>query len=315
MTASRLLKEAAVRVLLKILPPYFRYFPIRKGKALVWKKIVMRRLLRRPLTLTATSAFGARFGVQFPDMVQVYLYFVGVWEPVITRYVLDRLQEGDIFIDVGANVGYYTLLASSRVGPTGKVFAIEAASSTYAKLQQNLSRNAAANVTAFHVAVSDAPGEVPVWLNEEGDSAGTTTLSRVGERRKALKIVETVAAKPLEQIIDSETIRKARFIKIDVEGAEWAVVKSLGDLLKTVSPRTEFIIEVNEGLVRRAGGTTEALLDYFAAAGFEPFVIANRYDVEFMTSRVRKVELQRLEGWRSNQIDLVFRKKAAGNPA
>jgi len=301
------MKDALVRLVIAILPLYFQHFPVQRGKVFIWKKIVMRRLIWRRLTLAATSVFGARFEVRFPDMVQTYLYFFRVWEPVISKYLLDRLSDGDIFIDVGANVGYYTLLASSRVGANGRVFAIEAASSTYAKLRQNLLQNHAGNVSTFHLAVSDTPGQVAVWLNQE-DSSGTTTLSHVGGRRKALTIVETVEAKPLQQIVDAEIIRKARFIKIDVEGAEWAVVKSLAELLKTVSPRTEFIIEVNQGSVRRSGGTTEELLGYFAAAGFEPFVIANRYDIGFLVSKVRRAELQRFDGWKLSEINLVFRR-------
>jgi FkbM family methyltransferase len=224
--------------------------------------------------------------------------------------MFDRLHDGDIFIYIGANVGYHTLLASRRVGESGKVFAIEAARSTYAKLEQNLSRNKAANVTAFHVAVSDIAGQVPVWASQEGDSPGTTTLSHVAEKRETLKLVETVEAKPLQQIIDIDTICKARFIKIDVEGSEWAVIKSLAGLMKEISPRTEFIIEVDDLLVRNSGGTVKAFLDYFAAAGFEPFVIANRYDAFFFISKVRRAELQRFDGRKFGQIDLVFRRTA-----
>jgi FkbM family methyltransferase len=311
MAISRRPKDALIRLALAILPPYFKYVPIKWGKVFIWKRIVMRRLIWRRMTFTATSWFGARFEVCFPDILQTYLYFFGVWEPVISKYLSERLRDGDIFIDVGANVGYHTLLASRFVGANGKVFAIEAAGSTYAKLQENLLRNRVSNVITFHVAVSDIAGHVPVWVSQKGDSPGTTTLSHVAEMRTTLKLVETVEAKPLQQIIDVDTIRKARFIKIDVEGAEWAVVKSLAELMKTVSPRTEFIVEVDDVLVRRAGGTVKAFFDYFSAAGFEPFVIANRYDADFFASKVRRVELQRFDGRKFGQIDLVFRRTGA----
>src|SRR6185295_8723804 len=106
-----------------------------------------------------------------------------------SKYLSDRLKDGDIFIDVGANVGYHTLLASRLVGANGKVFAIEAASKTYAQLLKNLSENQVNNVTAFHVAVSDIPGQVPVWISRKGDSPGTTTLSHVAEKRHTLELV------------------------------------------------------------------------------------------------------------------------------
>ena len=310
MALVRMMKFTAVRLAVLSLPLYFRYFPIQRGKTAVWNGIVMRHLILRRLTLQAKSAFGARFDIDLRDLLQRYLYFYGVWEPVITKYLLDRLQDGDVFIDVGANIGYYTLLAAQRVGANGRVFAVEAASGTYSKLLQNLKQNGVANVTAFQVAVSETTEQVPIWLYNDGELAGATTLTHVAERRRPMRIAETVEAKPLQQIIDAEIIRQARFIKIDVEGAEWAVIKSLRELIKSVSPRTEFIVEINSALVGCAGGSMEELLGYFTDAGFQPFVIANGYNAQFIGRRVRQVELHRLEEWTERQMDIVFRRTA-----
>jgi FkbM family methyltransferase len=304
-------RHVAVRLALVVLRLYFRHFPISRGKGAVWNQVVRRHFLQRPLKLRTTSVFGAQFSVGLRDVLQSYLYFFGIWEPVITRYLLDGLSEGDIFIDVGANIGYYTLLASRQVGNSGRVFAVEAASGTYSELLQNLSLNRVTNVKTFHVAVSDVQGEVAVWLNRQGELAGATTLAHVAARRVSMEATERVEAKPLQQVIDEETICKARFIKIDVEGAEWAVVKSLGELLKHVSPRTEFLIEVNPALVGLAGGTVDGLLSCFAAAGFEPFLIANRYDPRFLARKVRQVRLRRVEGsLQQRQFDLILRRPA-----
>jgi hypothetical protein len=65
---------------------------------------------------------------------------------------------------------------------------------------------------------------------------------------------------------------------------------------------------VDEVLVRRSGGTVEALFGYFTAAGFEPFVIANRYDAKFFVNQARRIELQRFVPHKFGQIDLVFRR-------
>lgn len=306
------MKQTLLRIALSVLPIYFRHVPSQRAKVAIWNKLLARHGAWRNRTLSATSIFGARFVTHLSDVLQAYLYFFGVWEPVITRYLLDELTEGDVFIDVGANIGYYTLLASGRVGRTGRVFAIEAASGTFAQLKQNLALNDARNVSAFHVAVSDRSGHVPIWLNEGGELAGATTLAHVAERRRAMRQVETVEAKPLGDIIDPAMIRAARVIKIDVEGAEWAVVQSIAGLLKTVSPRTEFIIEVNQALVTSAGGTVEELLGYFAAAGFAPFVIANGYDAAFVSRKVGRVQLRRFDGGTFRQLDLVFRRTAGG---
>jgi FkbM family methyltransferase len=301
-------KDAVARLTLPLLASYFRYFPVQRGKNAIWNRIVMRHLAQRRTALTATSAFGARFDVDLRDLVQRYLYFFGVWEPVITRYLQDRLRPGDVFIDVGANVGYYTLLAARSVGPQGKVFAVEAASGTYAKLRRNLEQNGVENVTAFHVAVSESEGELPIWLYDDGELAGATTLTHVAQRRRPMSIAETVKAMPLDRIIDAAIIRQARFIKIDVEGAEWAVIKSLRELIGTVSPRTEFIVEINSALVGCAGGTMEELLSWFTEAGFEAFVLPNLYNMRFIGRGVGAVEPRRLQGWPEKQMDIVFRR-------
>jgi FkbM family methyltransferase len=308
--ALRLIKKMLLQLLIRGLPAYFQRFPIQAGKRLVWNRIVRGRLYGRGLQLTARARFGAQFEAQLPDMIQAHLYFFGVWEPAITRYVLDGLKEGDTFIDVGANIGYYTVLAAKRVGATGKVFAIEAAGSIFSRLEANIARNDISNAIALHVAVAETEGQVPVWLNHGRNLGGTTTLEHVSAFRRA-QIVETVEAKPLTRIIDPQVIRNARFVKIDVEGSEWAVVKSLGELLKTVSADTEFLVEADAQFIQRSGGTPEAFLGYFAAAGFEPFVISNPYDVRFYGRSIRRVELRPLRRWQPNRIDLVFRKAHA----
>jgi len=75
------------------------------------------------------------------DVVNLFLYYFGGWEPAITQVVRQALKPGDVFLDVGANVGYYTLLASRLVGDTGRVIAVDASPSVYEILSRNVSRN------------------------------------------------------------------------------------------------------------------------------------------------------------------------------
>ncbi|SCF63177.1 hypothetical protein GA0115259_100393 [Streptomyces sp. MnatMP-M17] len=70
------------------------------------------------------SRFGARFAVDTQDLIQRYIYLFGVWEPHMTRWLRGRLEPGDTFVDVGANIGYYSVLASQLVGDGVKVVAI-----------------------------------------------------------------------------------------------------------------------------------------------------------------------------------------------
>ena len=91
----------------------------------------------------------------------------GIWEPYETALVRQYLSEGDTFLDIGANLGYYAVLGALAVGEKGRVFAFEPEPDNFQLLQRNLQRNALAErADCFAVALSDAEGEMPLYLNE-----------------------------------------------------------------------------------------------------------------------------------------------------
>ena len=83
------------------------------------KDVFDAHLAWRPFETTTTTRDGLRMRINFPDQIQERIYLFGVWEPVITRFVKSRLKPGDLFVDIGANVGYYSLLAAKLVRPGG----------------------------------------------------------------------------------------------------------------------------------------------------------------------------------------------------
>src|SRR5512132_4509615 len=74
-----------------------------------------RAWLRGPIEVTATATTGDRFRCRPPDLIQMYLWLFDVWEPDLTTFVVERLRAGDGFIDVGANIGYFSALAARCV--------------------------------------------------------------------------------------------------------------------------------------------------------------------------------------------------------
>jgi FkbM family methyltransferase len=308
--------SGVVAVTARLVALYLRHFPLSRGKLAVWNRIVRPYFIWRSIDLTARTRFGAKFAVRFPDLIQVYIFFFGVWEPRLSRFLLGRLKKGDVFVDVGANIGYYALLASRRVGPSGKVYAIEAAPSIFAMLERNLEVNRAGNVVSFNMAVTDSAKDVPIYLHSEANLSATTTIPYLAENRGA-ELVATVQGARLDEIVGSEALRSARIIKIDIEGAEWEVVRSLRDVLPTLSMETEIVIEAHEGAIRQSGGTAEAFLQIFADAGFSPFVIPNEYGVPFYIADVPESDFLPLRDGSFGQIDLLFRRvgPAAGASA
>src|SRR5580692_1313109 len=98
------MKEITIRMLAYVLRVYYMRIPLRPGKKWVWDRIVVPHILWRPYRTAVQTAFGSRIGIDFRDTIQRYIFFFGIWEPVITRYVTGALRPGDIFIDVGANI-------------------------------------------------------------------------------------------------------------------------------------------------------------------------------------------------------------------
>src|SRR5688572_5870789 len=86
-----------------------RALPSRRLALAFLHYVFVPRIAWRPFETVATTKDGVRMHVRFPDLIQRFVYLFGEWEPTITRFVKQRLQAGDLFVDVGANVGYYTL--------------------------------------------------------------------------------------------------------------------------------------------------------------------------------------------------------------
>ena len=119
------------------------------------------------------------------------LIHAGCFEPFQTELVVNEVRPGDVAIDLGAHIGYYTLLLARLVGPTGRVLAFEPDPDNFALLSRNVEMNGYANVELFNAAASDRPGRSPLFRSP--DNAGDHRLHESpGQRRPGVE-VEVVA--------------------------------------------------------------------------------------------------------------------------
>lgn len=141
---------------------------------------------------------------------------------------------GDTVIDVGANIGSYTLRMARRVGNEGIVVAIEPHPTNYCVLKKNIRLNALRNVVALNLAAWFANGELPLF---EGNATGLHSMKTdMGRGRNKVR-VEAVDA-----IVKELRLKRVDWIKIDVEGAEWEVLCGLVKTLDQYKPK--LIIEI-----------------------------------------------------------------------
>jgi FkbM family methyltransferase len=284
---------------------YVRYVPIQTGKELLFQRIIRPYLSWRPFSTVATTTFGARIAVALPDLIQSRIYFFGFWEPNLTHFIRRALRAGDTFVDVGANIGYFSLLASKIVGERGQVFSVEASPTIHRKLQRNISLNKCRNVRVFNIAASDEEGSLSIYLGNDDNLGATTTVASVAVK-SAQKLEAVVPAKPLPAIIGAENLLRARLIKIDVEGAELSVLRGIGQLLGKFGDDTEWVVEAwADG---GQGSDTAELLASFRKAGYKLFELPNDYRVGAYIGPSANFTLRELEEI-TGQADVVASKR------
>lgn len=155
----------------------------------------------------------------FAKTFQSYVLFSG-WEELTTRMFKKIVKEGDVVVDLGANIGYFTLLAARLVGKKGKVYAFEPEPINYSLLLKNISLNGYDNVVAMQKAVSNTTGKIAFYLSSM--DTGAHTMYQSHETREFIE-VESVT---LDEFF-KDKIHPIDVIKMDIEGAEIAALSGM----------------------------------------------------------------------------------------
>jgi FkbM family methyltransferase len=228
---------------------------------------------------------GNRMLVRTDDMIGRVLAISGQWEPNVIAALPGVLAPGDVFLDIGAHIGYFTLLAARLVGPTGHVYAFEPSPTTYRRLQKNIELNGFSNVTAFEVAVGDSSRRGTLYEGPRQNTGLATLHPAFGAKREGAPEV-AVDVRPVTAVVPDEELPRVRALKIDVEWQELEVLRSLEPLLDLKLPLAIFL----EWTPRRADpDAADALLDFCTSHGFAVQHIRSGYSLEkLFPSRIEK---------------------------
>lgn len=139
------------------------------------------------------------------------------WEVSQVRHIV---REGDNAIDIGAHIGFYSLLLSRLAGKNARILAVEPTPRTYERLRGNLAANSASNVTAINCGVGDATKKMRIWLRSADNSGGNSFVLSEPDSDEGPEI-DIV---PLLDILREQRIPKIRFAKFDVEGMEHEIL-------------------------------------------------------------------------------------------
>lgn len=194
----------------------------------------------------------------------------GCYENVERNFVGEFLRPEMTVLDIGAHQGLYTLLAARKVGPAGRVVAFEPSPRERQRLDLNVRLNRCANVRVEKIALGSSDGEADLFL-VDGPQTGCNSLRppNVMEPTKVLR----VPVKTLDSCLNLRRIQRVDFIKMDVEGGEWEVLKGAVNLLER-RPRPVILCEVQEVRTQPWGYRAKEVIEFLGCRQFSWFCLA-----------------------------------------
>jgi FkbM family methyltransferase len=211
---------------------------------------------------------GARFDCDLADRLSREVCFTGLYEPPVTRLFRHYSTPGAMVADVGANWGYFTLLAAAAVGPSGSVLALEPDPRQFDALSGNVALNGFGQVVCVQAAAAATEGRVTLsGFADEGSNRG---ISRIGVTTPSTSRQFDVRAVTLDGL--TETSPRVDLVKIDVEGAEDLVLEGMRDGLASHRYRA-VILELHPNLLRARGIQPEACLETMTGHGYRGWTI------------------------------------------
>lgn len=190
----------------------------------------------------------------------------GHYEPELAKLFASLIQADRDVIDVGANIGFFTILAAKRL-QGGRVLAAEPTIAAHARLLRNVAANHVADKTIVFnglVGAEEARGEIKIVAGRE-EYSSTGAMNHPSIKGEAV-ILESIPIRPLDALVRDHALAPA-LLKIDVEGAEFAVLEGAQETLKTHRPVV--ISEFARPLIERNGASPEAILELLERCGYD----------------------------------------------
>jgi len=237
------------------------------------------------------TLYGSLLYVSAEDrLIAPHLLTNRVFEPEVSLLLEETLKPGDTFVDVGANIGYYTCAAGRKVGPTGKVFAFEADPATFTMLRDNVVLNYLhASTDCRNVAVSSERGTLKLFRRKRFH--GNTSIIRLDQ-----STLEFFGDTDEEFDVECDTLdsllkdydQPIALVKIDVEGSESAVIEGMREVVKR-NRDVRIVLEWALWTIRGAGGSPEQMWQLIEEMDMKVCRIENRLEE---VSRAQLIETE-----------------------
>lgn len=201
-------------------------------------------------------------------------------EPEISSIIMSVLRPGMTFVDIGANIGYYTLLAASIVGPPGSVYAVEANPRVSNILRKNVLRAGFGNIRVVAGAAWDC--EQSLWIRDELNDPGKSHCHSQSGDKGSRPATTQVIGIPLDTVLSGD----CHLVKLDVEGAELRALRGMVRVIERFKP--DLIVEVTPRFVaERFGYETGDIWRFLEQFGYVGYNVAESRNVIVRPDQIR----------------------------
>ena len=200
--------------------------------------------LHRKLKSDFAKVQGHKMYLDEDDSLRLSIF--GVYEPSQTELIKQEVKEGDIVLDIGANIGYYTLIFAKMVGPSGKVYAFEPDPKNFLLLKKNVKINNYDNVVLINKAISDKAEKIKLYFSNNNKASHTIYGS---EKDTNFVAIDSIKLDDYFKMNEQDI----SFVKIDVEGAEYKVLQGMKKLLEKSKNNFKIITEFCPAWLKRGG--------------------------------------------------------------
>ena len=256
-------------VMRALLRGYLARSPVTEGKGLLYRTFSA-ALLPREREVIVPLRPGFQMALDLSETAQREIYYFGTYERKESALVRRILRPGDIFWDVGANLGYYTLLGSACVGTTGRVVAFEPFPPAWERLQHNLSLNAFPQVRLVNAAVSSVVGTAPLFFASDVPDGVASLAAPEGHVSRV-----TCRTMTLDRFAEEEGERLPILMKADVEGAEKAVLEGAAGILSGSHPPM-LLLEMEDEQFGRHGTSKREIQEMLSRLGYAAYQLRRR---------------------------------------
>lgn len=232
------------------------------------RKSVARLLPRVPLfpRRAVRNIRGVRFECDFTLDPRVGDMFFSAYEPDEVAILERYLEPGDVFVDVGANIGYLTAIGASLVGPEGEVHSFEPVPEYFSRLEALCGANSRYAIRANAMALGERDGSAEIAQAANGNIGWNTMVP--GMLRGEVRARHAVPVQRLDRYLAQRGIARVALIKIDAEGFELPILRGASSFLDMARPLPPILCEVAPGAYPLLGSSVADVFDYMTHYGY-----------------------------------------------